>query len=141
MSYKGSYLISKCELIPNGSSLEESYDTRGNPSINYYESVTSPSISMTISFIDIDQMISVKGITGGEMIDLEIIIPDFEEKFKITSKKQKMVLNSVRDVVTSANKQTATLEFISEESLINETCRVNKKFTGNVTQIVKLLTN
>ena len=140
MSYKGSYLISKCELIPNGSSLEEGYDiARGNPSINYYESVTSPSISMTVSFIDIDQMISVKGITGGEMIDLEIVIPDFEEKFKITSKKQKMVLNSVRDVVTSANKQTATLEFISEESLINETCRVNKKFTGNVTQIVKEL--
>ena len=140
MSYKGSYLISKCELIPNGSSLEEGYDiVRGNPSINYYESVTSPSISMTVSFLDIDQMISVKGITGGEMIDLEIIIPDFEEKFKITSKKQKMVLNSVRDVVTSSNKQTATLEFISEESLVNETSRVNKKFTGNVTQIVKEL--
>ena len=140
MSYKGSYLISKCELIPNGSSLEEGYDiVRGNPSINYYESVTSPSISMTVSFIDIDQMISVKGITGGEMIDLEIIIPDFEEKFKITSKKQKMILNSVRDVVTSSNKQTATLEFISEESLVNETSRVNKKFTGNVTQIVKEL--
>ena len=140
MSYKGSYLISKCELIPNGSYLEEGYDiARGNPSINYYESVTSPSISMTVSFIDIDQMISVKGITGGEMIDLEIIIPDFEEKFKITSKKQKMVLKSVRDVVTSTNKQTATLEFISEESLVNETSRVNKKFTGNVTQIVKEL--
>ena len=80
MSYRGSYLISKCELIPNGSSLKKNYDiARGNPSINYYESVTSPSISMTVSFIDIDQMISVKGITGGEMIDLEIIIPDFEE--------------------------------------------------------------
>ena len=143
MSYKGSYLISKCELIPNGSSLEEGYDiARGNPSINYYESVTSPSISMTVSFIDIDQMISREGITSGEMIDLEIVIPDFEEKFKITSKKQKMVLNSVRDVVTSSNKQTATLEFISEESLVNETSRVNKKFTGNVTQIVnQLLTN
>ena len=142
MSYRGSYLISKCQLIPNGSSLEESYDiARGNPSINYYESVTSPSISMTVSFIDIDQMISREGITGGEMIDLEIVIPDFEEKFKITSKKQKMVLNSVRDVVTSSNKQTATLEFISEESLVNETSRVNKKFTGSVTQIVKELGN
>ena len=143
MSYRGSYLISKCELIPNGSSLKKNYDiARGNPSINYYESITSPSISMTISFVDIDQVISRKGITGGEMIDLEIVIPDFEEKFKITSKKQKMILNSVRDVVTSSNKQTATLEFISEESLVNETCRVNKKFTGNVTQIVnQLLTN
>ena len=142
MSYKGSYFISKCQLVPNGSSLEEGdpYDiTRGNPSINYYESVTSPSISMTLSFMDIDQMISQEGITGGEMIDLEIIIPDFEEKFKIESKKQKLVLNSVRDVVTSTNKQMATLEFVSEESLINETSRVNKKFTGNVTQIVKEL--
>ena len=126
--------------MPNGSSLEEEYDiTRGNPSINYYESVTSPSISMTLSFMDIDQMINQEGITGGEMIDLEIIIPDFEEKFKIESKKQKLVLNSVRDVVTSTNKQMATLEFVSEESLINETSRVNKKFTGNVTQIVKEL--
>ena len=143
MSYKGSYFISKCQLMPNGSSLEEEYDiTRGNPSINYYESVTSQSISMTLSFMDIDQMISQEGITGGEMIDLEIIIPDFEEKFKIESKKQKLVLNSVRDVVTSTNKQMATLEFVSEESLINETSRVNKKFTGNVTQIVsQLLTN
>ena len=140
MSYKGSYLISKCELIPNGSSLEENYDiTRGNPTINYYESVRSPSISMTVSFVDIDQMVSVEGITGGEMIDLEVIIPDFGEKFEIKSKKQKLVLNAVRDVVTSANKQIATLEFISEESLVNETSRVNKKFTGNVTQIVKEL--
>ena len=142
MSYKGSYFISKCQLVPNGSSLEEGdpYDiTRGNPSINYYESVTSPSISMTLSFMDIDQMISREGITGGEMIDLEIIIPDFEEKFIIESKKQKLVLNAVRDVITSTNKQTATLEFVSEESLINETSRVNKKFTGTVTQIVKEL--
>ena len=143
MSYKGSYFITKCQLIANGSSLEEDYDiTRGNPSINYYESVTSPSISMTISFIHIEQMISREGITGGEMIDLEITIPDFEEKFKIESKKQKLVLNAVRDVITSTNKQIATLEFVSEESLINETSRVNKKFTGNVTQIVsQLLTN
>ena len=140
MSYKGSYFITKCQLIKNGASLEKDYDiTRGNPSINYYESVTSPSISMTLSFMDIDQMISREGITGGEMIDLEIIIPDFEEKFKIESKKQKLVLNAVRDVITSTNKQMATLEFVSEESLINETSRVNKKFTGTVTQIVKEL--
>ena len=140
MSYKGSYLISKCELIPNGTSLENNFSIKlGNPSINYYESVRSPSISMTVSFIDIDQMISREGITGGEMIDLEVTIPDFEEKFKIESKTQKLVLNAVRDVITSTNKQIATLEFVSNESLVNETSRVNKKFTGNVTQIVKEL--
>jgi len=143
MSYKRSYFIKKCLLIANGSSLKEDYDiTRGNPSINYYESIRSPSISMTVSFVDIDQMISREKITCGEMIDLEVTIPDFEEEFKIESKTQKLVLNAVRDVVTSTNKQIATLEFVSNESLVNETCRVNKKFTGNVTQIVnQLLTN
>ena len=143
MSYKRSYFIKKCLLIPNGASLKEDYDiTRGNPSINYYESIRSPSISMTVSFVDIDQMISREKLSCGEMIDLEVTIPDFEEEFKIESKTQKLVLNAVRDVVTSTNKQIATLEFVSNESLVNETCRVNKKFTGNVTQIVnQLLTN
>ena len=94
MSYKRSYFIKKCLLIANGSSLKEDYDiTRGNPSINYYESIRSPSISMTVSFVDIDQMISREKITCGEMIDLEVTIPDFEEEFKIESKTQKLVLS------------------------------------------------
>jgi len=38
--------------------------------------------------------------------------------------------------VTTENKQMATLDFISVESIINETARVNKKFTGNVSQTV-----
>ena len=43
------FLISKCSLIPSeGSSLKENYDiVRGNPIIDYYESVESPSIAMT----------------------------------------------------------------------------------------------
>ena len=80
MSYKRSYFIKKCLLIANGASLKEEYDiTRGNPSINYYESIRSPSISMTVSFVDIDQMISREKLSCGEMIDLEVTIPDFEE--------------------------------------------------------------
>ena len=47
------------------------------------------------------------------------------------------MLNSVRDIVTETNKQVATLEFVSVDAIINETARVNKKFTGNVTQTVK----
>ena len=42
-------------------------------------------------------------------------------------------------MVTESNKKVATLEFVSVEALINETARVNKKFTGNVTQTVKEL--
>ena len=134
------FLITKCMLMPNeGSSLKEPYELGlGNPIIDYFESIESPSISMTVTFIDIDQVIGREGITGGEYIDLTVKDGDVDE-FKITSKKQKLMLNSVRNMVTETNKQVATLEFVSVEAIINETSRVNKKFTGNVSSTVEEL--
>ena len=126
-------------LIPNeGSSLKEEYDiTLGNPIIDYYESIESPSISMTITFIDIDQVIGRKGITGGEYIDVIVKTDDEDaDDFKVMHDKQKMMLNSVRNMVTESNKQVATLEFVSVETIVNETARLNKKFTGNISQTV-----
>jgi len=137
------FLITKCMLMPNeGSSLKEPYELGlGNPIIDYYESIESPSISMTVTFIDIDQVIGREGITGGEYIDVTVKDGDVDE-FKITSEKQKLMLNSVRNMVTETNKQVATLEFVSVESIINETSRLNKKYTGNVSETVtKLLTD
>ena len=140
---ENSFLITKCMLRPNeGSSLKEDYDiVAGNPIIDYYESIESPSISMTITFIDIDQVIGRKGITGGEYIDLIVKVDDEDaDDFKITAEKQKMMLNSVRNMVTESNKQVATLEFVSVETIVNETARVNKKYTGNISDtVVELL--
>jgi len=136
---ENTFLITKCMLLPSeGSSLQEEYDIiAGNPIIDYYESIESPSISMTISFIDIDQVIGRKGITGGEYIDLIVKIDDEDaDDFKILHNQQKMILNSVRNMVTESNKQVATLEFVSVETLVNETARVNKKYTGNISDIV-----
>jgi len=134
------FLITKCMLMPNeGSSLKEPYELGlGNPLIDYYESIESPSISMTVTFIDIDQVIGREGITGGEYIDVTIKDGEVDE-FKITSKKQKLILNSVKNMITETNKQVATLEFVSVEAIINETARVNKKFTGNVSSTVEEL--
>ncbi len=133
------FLITKCLLRPNeGSSLDEDYELgMGNPIINYFESIESPSISMTITFIDVDQVLGRKGITGGEFINLTIKDGDID-KFKITDD-HKMMLNSVRDMGTETNKQFATLEFVSVETIVNETARVTKKFTGNVADIVEEL--
>ena len=131
------FLITKCLLRPTeGSSLDEDYDiVRGNPIINFFDSIDIPSISMTITFIDVDQVLGRKGITGGEFINLTI--QDGEvDKFKITDE-HKMMLNSVRNMTTETNKQFATLEFISVESIVNETARLNKKFQGNVSQTVE----
>ena len=134
------FLIHKCMLRPNeGSSLKEDYDiVGGNPIIDYYESLDSPTIALTVTFIDIDQVISREGITGGEYIDVTVKIGGFDD-FKLTSEKHKLMLNSVRNVITETNKQVATLEFITVESIINETARVNKKYAGNVTGTVKQL--
>ena len=131
------FKFKKCELLPNeGSSLDEKYELLGGgPILDYYESIDSPTISMNITFIDIDQVISRKGISGGENIDLTIQIDGFDD-FKLTQKKHNLMLNSVRNIITETNKQVATLEFVSVESIINETARVNKKFAGNVSQTV-----
>ena len=133
-------ILRRCSLIPvEGGALTEEYDiTRGVIAIDYYESLESPSISMTITFIDVDQVIGREGITGGEYIDVTVKPVDSDE-FKITNKKHKMMLNSVRNMTTESNKQVATLEFVSVETIVNETARVNKRYTGNVTQIVKEL--
>ena len=127
----------KCSLLPNeGSGLDEEYNVlAGAPLLNYYESITSPSISATLGFLDIDQVVSRKGIFGGEYIDIIIQIDGFDD-FKLTQKDHNLFCNSVKDVVTTENKQMATLDFISVEAIVNETARVNKKFTGNVSQTV-----
>ena len=71
------YLIKKCTLLPNDdemSSLQEPYDiVKGVAAIDYYESLQNTTISMTVTFIDVDQVISRKGITGGEYIDVEVV--------------------------------------------------------------------
>ena len=136
---ENTFLITKCMLRPSeGSSLQEDYDIiAGNPIIDYYESIESPSISMTVTFIDVDQVIGRKGITGGEYIDVIVKTDDEDaDDFKILHNKQKMILNSVRNMVTESNKQVATLEFVSVETLVNETARLNKKYAGNISDIV-----
>ena len=131
------FKFKKCELLPNdGSSLDEDYNLLGGgPIVDYYESIDSPTISMNLTFIDVDQVISRKGISGGEYIDVTIQVDGFDD-FKLTQKKHNLILNSVRNIITETNKQVATLEFVSVESYINETARVNKKFAGNVSQTV-----
>tara|TARA_Y100001937_G_scaffold84733_1_gene114607 strand:+ start:9 stop:1277 length:1269 start_codon:yes stop_codon:yes gene_type:complete len=128
--------FTKCSLIPNGGSLEEEYNiVKGAPLVTYCESILNASISLTLEFIDIDQVIGRKGITGGEYLELTVKDGD-EDEFKITLD-HKMTLNAVTDMVTTRNYQSATLEFVSAELIVNETSRLNQKFSGNVSDTVK----
>ena len=135
------FLINDCSLVPSeGSSLKEEFNIAGGaPNITYFESIKSPAISLSLNFIDVDQLISREGITGGEYLSLRIKVQGYDKEFEIKPDKHLLMLNSVKDVMTSASKQVATLEFVSVEAIINETSRVNQRFTGNVTDTVKKL--
>ena len=135
------FIINDCSLIPSeGSSLKEEFNIAGGaPNITYFESIKSPAISLSLNIIDVDQLISRQGITGGEYLSLRIKVQGYDKEFEIKPKKHLMMLNSVKDVTTSSSKQVATLEFLSVEAIINETSRVNQRFTGNVTDTVKKL--
>ena len=135
------FIINDCSLIPSeGSSLKQEFNIAGgNPSITYFESIKSPAISLSLNFIDVDQLISREGITGGEYLSLRIKVQGYDKEFEIKPDKHLLMLNSVKDVTTSSSKQEATLEFVSVEAIINETSRINQRFTGNVTDTVKKL--
>ena len=135
------FIIKDCSLIPSeGSSLKKEFNIAGgNPSITYYESIRSPAISLSLNFIDVDQLVSREGITGGEYLSLRIGVGGYDKDFEINPDKHLLMLNSVKDVTTSSSKQEATLEFLSVESIVNETARVSQRFTGNVTETVKKL--
>jgi hypothetical protein len=135
------FIINDCSLIPSeGSSLKQEFNIAGgNPTITYFESIKSPAISLSLNFIDVDQLISREGITGGEYLSLRIKVQGYDKEFEIKPDKHLLMLNSVKNVTTSSSKQVATLEFLSVEAIINETSRVNQRFTGNVTDTVKKL--
>ena len=135
------FIITDCSLIPTeGSSLKEEFNIAGGaPNITYFESIKSPAISLSLNIIDVDQLISRQGITGGEYLSLRIKVEGYDKEFEIKPDKHLLMLNSVKDVTTSSSKQVATLEFLSVEAIINETSRVNQRFTGNVTDTVKKL--
>ena len=136
--------VKKCVLLPDEggkSSLKEPQNiTAGIANIDYYESLLSPTIELKVTFVDVDQLLGRLGVTGGEYIDLTILYGDGDQtKFEIRAEDHKLILNSVRDMVTDFNKQVATLEFVSVEQFVNQTARVNQKYTGNITETVKKL--
>ena len=138
--------VKKCVLVPDKggkSSLKEPQTiTAGVTDISYFEDIMVPHIELKVTFVDVDQLLGRLGVTGGEYIDLTVLYGDGDQtKFEIRAEDHKLILNCVRDMVTDFNKQVATLEFVSVEDFVNQTARVNQKYTGNITETVKKLLN
>ena len=135
-----SYLITQCSVFKklDGDSSSEFGLLAGDPNISYYESLFSPSVNVTIETTDVSGFVSREEIYGGQSIEISIKMfdPDIDD-FKIKKDKHELVVNSVKNVTMDFKESKSTLECVSKDFLRNEVARLNRRFTGNITEIVK----
>ena len=135
-----SYLITQCSVFKklDGDSSSEFGLLAGDPNISYYESLFSPSVNVTIETTDVSGFVSREEIYGGQSIEISIKMfdPDIDD-FKIKKDKHQLVVNSVKNVTMDFKESKSTLECVSKDFLRNEVARLNRRFTGNITEIVK----
>ena len=135
-----SYLITQCSVFKklDGDSSSEFGLLAGNPNISYYESLFSPSVNVTIETTDVSGFVSREEIYGGQPIEISIKMfdPDIDD-FEIKKDKHGLVVNSVKNVTMDFKESKSTLECVSKDFLRNEVSRLNRRFTGNITEIVK----
>ena len=136
------FSLNQCALLPaevNPVIEDEFPMLAGVQSIDYYESILSPSISVQVKILDVDGNLSAKGVYGGEKLAIKIVAgKDSElEDFVITPEDHELILNSIKDITSGVKQQTATLQFVSKDLIKNETARINKRYVGNITDSVK----
>ena len=77
----------------------------GVQSIDYYESILSPSISVQVKILDVDGTLTSKGVYGGEKLAIRIKgdkDSEFED-FVITPEDHELILNSIKDITSELN--------------------------------------
>ena len=136
------FSLNQCALLPaevNPVIEAEFPMLAGVQSIDYYESILSPSISVQIKILDVDGNLSAKGVYGGEKLAIKIVAgKDSElEDFVITPEDHELILNSIKDITSGVKQQTATLQFVSKDLIKNEASKINKRYVGNITDSVK----
>ena len=136
------FSLNQCALLPAEVNpvLEAEFPMlAGDQSIDYYESILSPSISVQVKILDVDGNLSAKGVYGGEKLAIKIVAgKDSElEDFVITPEDHELILNSIKDITSGVKQQTATLQFVSKDLIKNEASKINKRYVGNITDSVK----
>ena len=136
------FSLNQCALLPaevNPVIEDEFPMLAGVQSIDYYESILSPSISVQVRILDVDGNLSSKGVYGGEKLAIKIVAgkdSEFED-FVITPEDHELILNSIKDITSGVKQQTATLQFVSKDLIKNEASKINKRYVGNITDSVK----
>ena len=96
----------------------------GVQSIDYYESILSPSISVQVKILDVDGTLTSRGVYGGEKLAIRIKADkdsEFED-FVITPEDHELILNSIKDITSGVKQQTVTLQFVSKDLIKKRSC-------------------
>lgn len=102
--------------------------------LNIYEDLLSPVITGNIVLHDSNDLINKLPITGFEYLSLEFEKPSSSQKYSRIFRIYKL---TDRQRVNAQN-ESFILHFCSEESVLNESCRVSKTYQGKtVDKIVK----
>ena len=136
------FSLNQCALLPAEVDpvLEAEFPmVAGVQSIDYYESILSPSISVQVKILAVDGNLSAKGVYVGEKLAIRIKgdkDSEFED-FVITPEDHELILNSIKDITSGVKQQAITLQFISKDLIKNEAAKINKRYVGNITDSVK----
>ena len=117
--------------------------SNGLNEIRYYESILSDTRTATLVYVDSGGSVNGKSaldglpITGGEKVVLNI--KDLNDKQIVVANENALYVNQVTPLSENTNNQIVSLELKSKEYFLNDKIRVSKKFTGKISDNVRLL--
>ncbi len=107
-------------------------------SIEYFEDILSPSVSMQLNVISDVNVVSEILMTGGEMVAMDIETASGEFKFGVTDSEgniepghNELYVYKVSAIDSQRQASRFTIHLVSLEYLKNETTRVKKRFGGD----------
>ena len=107
-------------------------------SIEYFEDILSPSVSMQLNVVSDVNVVSEILMTGGEMVAMDIETASGEFKFGVTDSEgniepghNELYVYKVSAIDSQRQASRFTIHLVSLEYLKNETTRVKKRFGGD----------
>lgn len=130
-----SFLVNTCAIQSLDG--ETTIDLSGSNSIlmmDYFESITSPCITMKIIVSNSNSLINTLPIRGGEKVTLSVETAFGTLAFEGESS---LYVYSVSDVLADSTSETFVLNLISREAITNETIRCTQRYDGKISESVK----
>ena len=142
-SKKSSQSLATAVIASNPDGASSVDISNGLNEVRYYESILSDTRTATLVYVDSGGSINGKStldglpITGGEKVILKI--KDLNDNQIVVDNNNALYVNQVTPLSENTNNQIVSLELKSREYFLNEKTRVSKKFTGKISDNVRLL--